>query len=177
MPAPGEYTPIAVASLLPHVSCVLLTAALGEYRRRAGWVNMQARTSIRKCAHYGGPLVQVVRNTPQNISNVQHTTSKYFRCAEHHLKIFQMCSTPPQNISDVQHTTSKYFRCAAHHLEIFQMCSTPPQNIVTAKRHRGLGASVSPSVTCQVARSMALAATKVFFRIKVKQSFKKKAIH
>ena len=74
-------------------------------------------------------IFQMCSTPPQNISDVQHTTSKYFRCAAHHLEIFQMCSTPPQNISDVQHTTSKYFRCAAHHLEIFQMCSTPPRNI------------------------------------------------
>ena len=96
-----------------------------------------------------------MRNTPQNISDVQHTTSKYFKCAAHHLEIFQMCSTPPQNISDVtayhleifqmcstpprnisnvQHTTSKSFKCVAHHLEIFQTRHTPPRNIMRSDK-------------------------------------------
>ena len=34
------------------------------------------------------PVRASVCNTPQNISDVQHTTSKYFRCAVHRLGIF-----------------------------------------------------------------------------------------
>ena len=97
---------------------------------------------------YAGPLVQVCatplkifqmcRTQPRNISDVQHTTSIYFRRAAHHLDIFQMYNTPPRYISDVQHITSKHFKCAAHtweyferaahHLEKFQVRSTLPGN-------------------------------------------------
>ena len=84
------------------------------------------------------PIRASARSTPRNISNVQHTTSKYFKCVAHHLEIFRTRSTPSRSISNAQHTTAKYFKCAAHRLEIFQMCSTPPQYFERAAHHRGI---------------------------------------
>ena len=70
-----------------------------------------------------------------NNSNVQHTTSKYFKCAAHHLELLQMCSRPPGNILNAQHTMYlENFKCAAHHLEIFQTSLTPPRNITRSDK-------------------------------------------
>ena len=72
---------------------------------------------------------------PRNISNVQHTTSKYFKCAARHLKIFQVCSILPRNtFRCAAHHLEKYFKCVAHHLEIFQTRRSPPRNIMRSDK-------------------------------------------
>ena len=49
----------------------------------------------------------------QNISNLQHTPSKYFKYVTHPFKIFQTCnSTPSRNISNVQHTARNFQTCS-----------------------------------------------------------------
>ena len=68
----------------------------------------------------------------KNISNLQHTPSKYFKFATHPFKIFQMCNTPLQNISNLQHTPSKYFKFATHPFKIFQICNTPRETFKCA---------------------------------------------